>query len=83
MTTFVCNDCMAFNRPFYQYSSHIDLIHFKEYHGMPRGHKQDPLYSLSIRNMVCHCIFSGKKAIIIMKHCTTIFFPLQSILGKL
>ena len=28
---------------------------------MPRGHEQDPLYSLSIRNMVCHCIFLGDK----------------------
>ena len=44
---------------------------------MPRGHGQDPLYSLSIRNMVLHCIFLGKKAIIITaKHGTTIFFPI-------
>ena len=28
---------------------------------MPRGHEQDPLYSLSIRNMVCRCIFLGDK----------------------
>ena len=30
----------------------IELIRFKEYYGMPRGHEHDPLYSLSIRNMV-------------------------------
>ena len=42
---------------------------------MPRGHKHDPLYSFSIRNMVFHYIFLGKKAMIItFKHCTTIFF---------
>ena len=33
----------------------------------------------TIRNMVFHCIFLGKKAIIITsKHGTKIFFPLQS-----
>ena len=30
----------------------IELIRFKEYYGIPRGHEHDPLYSLSIRNMV-------------------------------
>ena len=41
----------------------------------PTGHEQDPLYSLSIENMVNHCVFLGKKAIIITsKHGTTIFF---------
>ena len=29
---------------------------------MPRGHEHDPLYSLSIRNMVFQCIFLGKKS---------------------
>ena len=53
------------NRPFYRYGGHTKLIRFKEYYRMPRGHEQDPLYSLSIRNMVFHCIFLGKKAIII------------------
>ena len=51
---------------------------------MPRGHEQDPLYSLSFRNMVCHCLFLGKKVVIITsKHCTTIFFSLYDLLlGK-
>ena len=41
----------------------------------PTGHEQDPLYSLSIENMVNHCVLLGKKAIIITsKHGTTIFF---------
>ena len=41
----------------------------------PTGHEQDPLYSLSFENMVNHCVFLGKKAIIITsKHGTTIFF---------
>ena len=40
------------NRPFYRYGGHIELIRFKEYYGMPRGHEHDPLYQLSIRNMV-------------------------------
>ena len=26
------------NRPFYRYGSHIELIRFKEYYRMPRGH---------------------------------------------
>ena len=38
------------NRPFYWYGSHIELIGFKEYYGMPRGHQQDPVYS---RQYVC------------------------------
>ena len=30
------------NRPFYRYGGHIELIRFKEYYGMPRGHEHDP-----------------------------------------
>ena len=29
----------AGNRPFYRYGGHIESIRFKEYYGMPRGHK--------------------------------------------
>ena len=36
------------NRPFYQYGDHIELMRFKEYYGMPRGHEQDLIYSLTI-----------------------------------
>ena len=36
---------MLYNRPFYRYGGHIELIPFKEYYGMPRGHEHDPLYS--------------------------------------
>ena len=36
------------NRPFYRYGGHIELIRFKEYYGMLRGHENDPIYSLSI-----------------------------------
>ena len=28
------------NRPFYRYGDHIELIRFKEYYRMPRGHEQ-------------------------------------------
>ena len=45
---------------------------------MPRGHEHDPLYSLSIRNMVFQCI---KNAIVIQtlqSDLNDIFFPLQS-----
>ena len=51
------------NRLFYRYCGHIELIRFNEYYGIPRGHEHDPLYSLSIKNMVLYCIFLGKKAI--------------------
>ena len=51
------------NRPLYRYSGHIEFNRFKEYYGIPRGHEHDPLYSLSIKNMVLYCIFLGKKAI--------------------
>ena len=30
---------MTSNRPFYRYGGHIELIPFKEYYRMPRGHE--------------------------------------------
>ena len=30
----------GFFRPFYRYGGHIELIRFKEYYRMPRGHEQ-------------------------------------------
>ena len=41
---FVVNVVLFFNRPFYRYGGHIELIRFKEYYGVPRGHEHDPLY---------------------------------------
>ena len=35
---FICN-CLNYNRPFYRYSGHIELIRFKEYYRMPRGYE--------------------------------------------
>ena len=29
----------CFNRPFYRHGGHIELIRFKEYYRMPRGHE--------------------------------------------
>ena len=43
------------NRLFYRYGGHIELLGFKEYYGMPKGHENDPIYSLSI-----YARFSGK-----------------------
>ena len=40
----------SLNRPFYRYGGHIEIIRFKEYYGIPRGH------SLGI-----YARFSGKK----------------------
>ena len=41
-------------------------------------------FSFSIRNMVFHCIFLGKMAIIITsKHDTRIFFPIEKTLRKI
>ena len=34
------NLCLVINnRPFYRYGGHIELIRFKEYYRMPRGHE--------------------------------------------
>ena len=33
------------NITFYRYGGHIELLGFKEYYGMPRGHEHDPMYS--------------------------------------
>ena len=62
------------DRPFYRYVGHIELLQFKEYYGMPRGHKHHLLYSLSIRNLA-----------IIIIHPNTAqrsSFPLQSNYSK-
>ena len=31
------------NRPFYRYGGYIELVRFKEYYGMPRGHPHDTI----------------------------------------
>ena len=68
---------LKLTRPFYRYGGHVELIRSKRVLWDAQGDEHDPLYSFSIRNMVFHYIFLGKKAIIITsKHCTTIFFPI-------
>ena len=34
-----------YNRPFYRYGGHIELIGFNEYYGMPKAHEHDLTYS--------------------------------------
>ena len=34
-----CRSVKSQNRPFYRYSGHIELIRFREYYRMPRGHE--------------------------------------------
>ena len=36
-----------FNRPFYRYGGNIELIRFKEYYRMPRGHEHISFILLS------------------------------------
>ena len=36
------------NRPFYRYGGHIELVRFKEYYEIPRGHEHDPIYTRSV-----------------------------------
>jgi len=58
MENFVKQDShntISYNRPFYRHGGHIELIRFKEYYGMPRGHEHNPIYSLSI-----YARFSGQ-----------------------
>ena len=57
------------NRPFYRYGGHTELISFKEYYGMPRGHELDPIYSFgiyarfseNIANVFREYVCNGKK----------------------
>ena len=72
----------VFNGPLYRYGGHIELIRFNEYYGIPRGHEHDPVSRLVlVFVMVFHCLFLGKKAIIITsKHGATIFFPITILL---
>ena len=47
---------MNFNLDFfYRHGGHIELLRFKEYYGMPKGHEHDPIHSLSI-----YACFSGQ-----------------------
>ena len=71
------------NRPFYRFGGHIEFIRFKEYYGMHRGTRS--VFTLAFRpKRELHCIFLGKKVIIITsKHGTTIFFSHYNLfLGK-
>ena len=47
-TRCIMGDVQMANRPFYRYGGHTELITFKEYYGMPRGHELDPIYSFCI-----------------------------------
>ena len=47
-TRCIMGDVQMANRPFYRYGGYIQLISFKEYYGMPRGHELDPIYSFGI-----------------------------------
>ena len=72
-----------FNDIFYRYGGHIELIRFNEYYGIPRDHKLDPFSRLVLVFMLLHCIFLGKKAIIITSnHGTTMFFPITILSRK-
>ena len=44
------------NRPFYRYGSHIELIRFKEYYGMPRGHEHDPKKIVMGKRILVPCL---------------------------
>ena len=60
-------------RPFYRYGGHIEFIRFKEYYGMPSGTRAVFTHAFRAKREL-HCIFLGKKAIIITsQHGTTIF----------
>ena len=39
MTLTIMVSALPCNRPFYRYGSHIELIRFKEYYRVPRGHE--------------------------------------------
>ena len=56
-----CNEYC--NRPFYRYGGHIELIRFKEYYRMPRGHEHISFVFLSaFRDIFCYSFLSnGKK----------------------
>ena len=42
----------SLNRPFYRYGGHIELIRFKEYYRMPRGHERISLvFSSAFRDL--------------------------------
>ena len=40
-------ETLVFNRPFYRYGGHIELIRLKEYYRMPRGHEHISFVFLS------------------------------------
>ena len=54
-TAFELLSWCGYKRPFYRYGGHIELIRFKEYYRVPKGHEQDLIYSLCI-----YARFSGQ-----------------------
>ena len=62
----MCSQACSFPRTatvvsqyFYRYSGHIELIRFKEYYGMPRGHKHILIFSLSINARLSGTVVQG------------------------
>ena len=59
------------NRPFYRYGSHIELLRFKEYYGLPMGHEHHR--TCLVLEIWLSFLFSQEKG-----HHQRSFFPLQS-----
>ena len=64
------------NRPIDRHGSHIELIRFKYYYGMPEGHSLSIYARFSGKMITSKYISREKKIIITSKHGTTIFFPI-------
>ena len=72
------------NRTFYRYGGHIELIRFKEYYGMPRGHSPSIYGRFSGKQRTSLYISreKGNHCYIQTRH-NDLFFPLQSFSWKL
>ena len=55
------------NRPFYRYGGHIELIRFKEYYRMPRGHKHISFVFSSAFRDIFFLKFSQNKIVMVEK----------------
>ena len=78
-TAFELLSWCGYKRPFYRYGGHIELIRFKEYYRVPKGHEQDLIYSLCLYTRFSGQFFftsflekgcNGKKNVIMIA-----FFP--------
>ena len=69
----------SINRPFHRYGGHIELIRFKEYYRMPRGHGHILFVCTSAFRDIFFLKFSENKILMGKKDSCAVFVPFSSL----